>query len=378
MKVLFITHYGRLYGANRSLLTLVKGLQNKGIEPHILSFEEGEAIDFFKQQNLDVKVVKSFPWIVVGLKEWLYVPFRLVRDILKFPYLLYWVNKLKPDVIYSNSSIFETGILLSLCLGKPHVWHIREFGWKDYKVKYVLPKFIRNILFGKSDKLIAISKAIGNEVLDGHENVVVYNGIVDVKDIPSQPRQLNKEKDSIVFSIIGQLMPTKGQMVAINAFANFYKTNKNARLIVAGDGDLNYLNQLKQVVNEQGLESVVTFTGFVSDVKKVYNETDIFLMCSYSEGMGRVTVEALAHGIPVIGFAGGATGEIVKDGLNGYLYHEFEDHHSLSELMKSTANNPQKYTQLSTQALVDSKRFTRDEYVNAVFNEIQDVYPTNS
>ena len=48
-------------------------------------------------------------------------------------------------------------------------------------------------------------------------------------------------------------------------------------------------------------------------------------MCSKHEAMGRVTVEAMFYGCPVIGFNGGGTAEIIQDGKTGYLFNTIEE-----------------------------------------------------
>jgi glycosyltransferase involved in cell wall biosynthesis len=252
---------------------------------------------------------------------------------------------------------------------------VREFGWKDYKVNFILPSSLRRILFRKSTKLIAISEAIAKEVLKGFETQIIYNGIVDLANLSDKPKDLEITlKKPIVFSIIGQLMPTKGQMIAVMAFNEYYKKNKNIQMFIVGDGNIHFENELKEYISKHGLKDAVTFTGFIKDTESIYHMTDIFLMCSYSEAMGRVTVEALAHGIPVVGYAGGATAEIIKEVINGYLYHNFEDYVALSVIMEAMVKNPEIYTQLSTGALEHSKRFNKEEYVNTVYDELYKIY----
>lgn len=65
---------------------------------------------------------------------------------------------------------------------------------------------------------------------------------------------------------------------------------------------------------------MVEFPGFVSDPFEVYRAADAVLVCSRSEAMGRVTVEAMFAGRPVLGYRGGATPELIVDGETGFLY----------------------------------------------------------
>jgi glycosyltransferase involved in cell wall biosynthesis len=71
-----------------------------------------------------------------------------------------------------------------------------------------------------------------------------------------------------------------------------------------------------------GLAQRVYFPGFVDDLEALYQESDVLLMCSQNEAMGRVTAEAFAHRIPVIAYKGGANPELVSHKKEGLLYKD--------------------------------------------------------
>ena len=57
-------------------------------------------------------------------------------------------------------------------------------------------------------------------------------------------------------------------------------------------------------------------------MKTVLKDMDVVAVCSKQEGFGRVTVEAMLSGCVVVGSNGGATCELIDDGVNGFLYEE--------------------------------------------------------
>ena len=73
-------------------------------------------------------------------------------------------------------------------------------------------------------------------------------------------------------------------------------------------------------VRELGLADRVHVRGFSEEPTQLMNSADVFLMCSRREAFGRVTVEAMKLGKPVVGARSGGTPEIVKEGETGYLY----------------------------------------------------------
>ena len=72
--------------------------------------------------------------------------------------------------------------------------------------------------------------------------------------------------------------------------------------------------------------------GFVKNKTVIYQNTDCLVMASHNEGFGRVTAEAMANGVVVIGYDGGGTREVIKDKETGYLYQG--DEYNLAEIMK--------------------------------------------
>src|SRR5690606_25077571 len=90
-----------------------------------------------------------------------------------------------------------------------------------------------------------------------------------------------------------------------------------------------------------GLQETVVLYGQQINIESFYNRSNCYLMCSESESFGRVTVEAMIHGLPVIGKVGPytATGEIVRDHVDGFLYKEIDE---LVEKMEFIMRNKEK------------------------------------
>ena len=77
--------------------------------------------------------------------------------------------------------------------------------------------------------------------------------------------------------------------------------------------------KLKDKVKHLGIEKNVVFTGFWSDVPEITAILDISVLPSFYEGMGRVVLEAMAAGKPVVASRVGGVPEFVEDGVTGYL-----------------------------------------------------------
>lgn len=91
----------------------------------------------------------------------------------------------------------------------------------------------------------------------------------------------------------------------------------DARFLVAGDGEER--NALEQLAGESGLDGKVRFLGNRGDMPSVMAAMDVFVLSSRNEGFGRVLVEAMAAGVPVVATDVGGVAEVVEDGVSGLL-----------------------------------------------------------
>jgi glycosyltransferase involved in cell wall biosynthesis len=96
----------------------------------------------------------------------------------------------------------------------------------------------------------------------------------------------------------------------------------NAYLNLQGTADETYKNQILAYMADHQLEPYINFLPYNPDPHKAVREADIALVCSRLEAFGRVTVEAMKLGIPVVATATAGSLEIIgKDQTRGLLYN---------------------------------------------------------
>ncbi len=136
IKVLFVTHYRELLGANNSLLQLILELREKGIVAFVLmpdyeiqtGNDLGLELDKHGISHFDAKI--RFDKHQDAKKAALsYLRTLLYRKDAKKA-----IADLDFDIIHSNSSTISIGAYLAKKLGKPHVWHLRQFGGQDWQI----------------------------------------------------------------------------------------------------------------------------------------------------------------------------------------------------------------------------------------------------
>jgi glycosyltransferase involved in cell wall biosynthesis len=126
-------------------------------------------------------------------------------------------------------------------------------------------------------------------------------------------------KDGPVVGLFGRLTPWKGQHVLLRALRSL----PDVQALIVGSamfGQDAYEAELRQMVRTEGLEGRVCFAGFQKDVAALMAGVDIVLHTStHAEPFGRVVVEGMLAGRPVIATSGGGVNEIVTEGEDGLL-----------------------------------------------------------
>lgn len=122
-------------------------------------------------------------------------------------------------------------------------------------------------------------------------------------------------------AFVGRLAPNKGLFTLLDAIAQVRMTHPSVSLGILGRGRLEAA--LKACISALGLESNITLITEhqpVEAVARFYNQSKMVVCASTAEGGPRVTVEAMACGIPVISTPVGIMPELIRSGENGLLF----------------------------------------------------------
>ena len=323
MKLLFISHEPRLNGASKSLLNLIDYLHDKGYEIFVLTqYNKGKFyIELNKREFIHIIIEPYYYWRQRKTKlGW-------IKNKLLFPIYRNIINRISAkkvakfaieqsiDIIHSNTSTINIGAFISKYSGIPHVWHIREFGDLDFNMNFYQPSDkVYSFMNRYTNCFIFVSKAVSEhyDSLTESKKKVVYNGI-DSNCI-NEIRHNNNSRIKIL--IAGVVYIGKGQDEAVAACNLLIKKGiTNFDLYIAGEGKLYF-----EIEND--LMSHVHVLGRVDDMIELRKNIDIELVCSRAEAFGRVTAEAMLSSIPVIGTNRGGTPELIRDGIDGFLYEK--------------------------------------------------------
>lgn len=343
MRILFISHYDNLYGANRALLSLMLGLKREGRhEPLLVIPAEGEMTRQSEAAGIECFICSITQWQAIYREP---VSFTIkknkrVKQISEELDRLYEHFKGKNiDLIHSNSSVIGHGAMLAEKLGCKHIWHIREFAREHFGMRYFYPQALVDKYYNAAERLILISDALKahyDKLYPSANTVRIYDGVeipeadmdevIDAAVNECRPGSDDKKKDEsdktpCTFIYTGYLFPKKRQLDVLKAAAGLKKKGISGfKVILAGSGDPAYKKKLEDYIKRKDLKEA-ELMGFVEDVPALLEKCDVGIIASEYEGFGLVTVEYMLHFLPVIGRRSGATPEIIKEHTSGYLYN---------------------------------------------------------
>ncbi|RKZ11331.1 hypothetical protein DRQ50_13820 [bacterium] len=124
-----------------------------------------------------------------------------------------------------------------------------------------------------------------------------------------------------MIGVVGRLCPSKGLDVLLRAVAILLPDHPDLRLLLVGDAPpgSSYGDELVRLAGAEGLAGAVTFCGYVPGADRGMADLDILVVSSAAEPFGLVSLEAMAHGVPVVATTGGGSPELVRHGREGFL-----------------------------------------------------------
>lgn len=171
---------------------------------------------------------------------------------------------------------------------------------------------------------------------------VVGLGIdLDRFDVPRAPHA------GSVIGSVARLAPQKGLDTLLDALPLVRGARPEARLVLAGDGELR--GELERRAATLGLGEAVTFTGHVDDVPAVLAGLDVFAFPSRFEGLCLAVIEAQAAGVPVVATPVGGIRETVIDGETGLLV-PVDDAPALAQAVGRLLDDPSAAAELAAEA----------------------------
>lgn len=384
MKVIFITDPSTVGGATRSLVDVTSKLKEKGIECVVCTGVLNKLNEELSSIGIENYVLGHKASMVVLPKAQWKKPIKYIWDLIAYRIsTVLAVKKIRKlidlksvDIIHTNSARNDIGCYISKKYNIPHIVHLREFGQEDFGC-VVLKRNYYNFLNKNTGLFVAISSAVKSswikKGIDDKKIIIIYNG-VSYKDIKMSNHDAMKNSMALHCIIAGGVCEAKGQLYcveAINLLPDDFK--RNVFLDIVGWGDSEYMAKINAKVHEYRLENNIRLLGAKQSIHPILCDYQIGLMCSKSEGFGRVTAEYMFAGLGVIASNAGANPEIVQDEVNGLLY-ELSSAEDLSKKIQRFYQDREFMAKCAAQAVVDARnRFTIDANVDEIIEQYKKI-----
>jgi glycosyltransferase involved in cell wall biosynthesis len=284
-------------GGQLSLLTLLRGIDRTKIDPVVFIPEENPFFRCLEDDNIPCRVVP-------GLQLW------------------QAIKALRPDIIHCNAATTRYSFYAALSaylLRIPFIWHVRvtaSAGWKDM------------LLARLAMKIIVISSAVDQKfrwIRCQDKIVKIFNAVDTQKfrpglDVDYLCKELSLRSDQSVVGIFSRLISWKGHGLFLDAAKIVHDRFPSAQFIIVGEGASDYQKELVERARQIGLADCVRFLGFREDIPQLMNLCRVIVNPSVeAEAFGRILIEGMACGKPVIATRVGGHPEIMDDQVNGVL-----------------------------------------------------------
>jgi len=379
--VLFVDHAGVLGGAELYLLDVARRLRDRS---HVVLFEPGPFADRLRSHDVSVEVCPA-PAAFLNVQKtggWAsavsFLP-GLVRLSVQL------ARRARPyDLLYANSqkAFFVAG-LAGVLARRPVVWNLHDLLTADH-FSGLTRRTATLWANAFADHVIVNSRATQSAFVQSGgragKTTVVYNGIDAAPFAPSGLPPARQTRDALdlpagpLVGIFSRLAPWKGQHVLLEALSQL----PDVHGLLVGDtlfrGDESYKTTLHRRAERLGVEDRIHVLGFRDNIAELMHAVDVVVHASTEpEPFGRVIVEGMLAGRPVVATRAGGAAEIVRHRQTGLLTPP-GDADALVDALDWIVSNPERADRLAEagrQYALD--RFSVDTMMTQISDVIRDV-----
>lgn len=359
-RILAISNHGiMLGGGEHSYLDLISHLPEE--YPVIASLPSEDALSKrIRERGISTAII-PLPHINPTCMR------QMVKSILQFRNVCKAQNI---NLIYANGSraAFYGGIAGRLC-SIPVIWHCRVSEFDPY-LDFMLIRIVDHIVVNSKATALRFPARF-------HAKIdIVYNGF-DLKWLReatiSKPTWINDEWISIL--VVARVSRWKRHDLVLAAFEKIALTEKNAHLICVGEKDYSepaWWDELQEKTKCSSFSQRIHWIGAVDDVRPWYRAASMMVLSSINEPFGRVVVEAMACGVPVIATQSGGIPEIITHMQNGILVPE-NDIDAIAEAIMKILHDKTLEKRIIEEGLQRAERFSMDLHIERMVNIFTEV-----
>lgn len=232
----------------------------------------------------------------------------------------------RPDILHTHLPRADVAGLVARWRHPTIRWvcTVHDIHSRSWSGRWALAAF--NVVWRYPDAVIAVSHAVkawlvtSRRIPEHHVHVIHYG--IDGDQFPQSASEIRRRRGlngRATLGSLGRLEPRKGFQTLIQAMGGVLQRMDHAELFIAGHDPWAYSKTLHARIEQAGLSGQVHLVPFQDDVPSFLHGLDLFVFASRSEGFGRVVIEAMAAGKPVVASRIAPLTEIVIEGETGLL-----------------------------------------------------------
>ncbi|MGD8376905.1 MAG: glycosyltransferase family 4 protein [Acidobacteriota bacterium] len=370
MRLLCVSHAATTEGAERVLAEAAAGLAGRGVEVEVVLPGEGPLGDLLAGQGAAVRILPHRPWTRGGRlprgrgRAW--------RENLRraVPAIRQRLEAWPADVVMTNTLTVPAGALACRGTGVPHVWYVHELMDPAHGLRFDLGRSLSLRLVDRLSRRILVNSSTTRDAFAGvfpAGKVDVIEPAVPVPDLPAGDAPPGPELRCIV---VGNLREGKRQEEAIRAAARLQERGVPVRLTLLGDEDPSYGRTLRGLAADLQLTGAVRFLPHVPDPFPEMAAAHVVVVCSRQESFGRVVVEGMKLGRPVVGADSGGVAGLLRESGTGRLYRP-GDADDLARALEDLHRDPEERERLGREGRAWARgRFTPDRFTDALLTAL--------
>lgn len=383
LPVLFASHGSSLQGgAERSLCDLAIGLCGDGrVSPTVAVPEEGELSDALRRGGVK-SVVLPMRWWATDAGRFAHGGAASAREVWTrgkrvlgvarhVPPWVEFLRAQRPAVVVTNTATIPLPALASWVTRTPHVWWVREMLTPTNGITFMYGRALSlRVVRALSDLVV-----VNSEAVRAHYAGELGSGPVRIIHVAVEapaPTANSVVPGELRVVLLGNLSASKGARLAVEALTRLRDDEVKVRLRMRGWIVPAFRAELEGLAAAAGVQDRLDIGGWAPDPFAEIASANALLMASKNEAFGRVTIEALKSGRPVVGSRSGGTVELVSDEVNGLLF-ERDDADDLACVLRRLGTEPGLLDRLSTTALETRDRFTIEQLVDDTVDALRSV-----
>ena len=322
MKVLYAAHTGRISGAERSLLDLLS-LLPASIEPTV-ACPLGALKERVHALGIETVALPEIRGVGAGPGTALYEIGRAGVALRRR------ARATHADLVHAASVRAGLAAALAARLGGPEfVVDIRDClpsGGASGAAQRLLARTSAMAMANSEHTAESFRAATGVSPRVVHPLVDLNPFLRAPLDREAARSLLGLNADAPVLAVVGQVTPWKAQTDAVRMLEGIQRTFPAAMLVIAGDVTFDAATRHDNRAYEASLRTIaaplgdaVRFLGDRDDISTLLAAVDVLLVPSWDEPFGRVVIEGMASGVPVVATTVGGPPEILNDGVEGLL-----------------------------------------------------------